>query len=107
MNAALHLRTRAHRQRHVLTLACQPFRQRSSLERCLARIDRIGNFGLQRVDRRTKRLALLRRQLAELRHQFGNATLLADGRNAHGVERREIGRLGDLLQHVGFEGGEI
>ncbi len=81
--------------------------KRRSLERRLARLERLGDFGLQRVDGRAERLALLRRQLAELRHQIGNAALLAEGRRARPRAPPRSPALGDVLQHVGFEAGEV
>jgi hypothetical protein len=64
----------------------------------LARGQRLADAGLQPVDRRAHLLAFLRRHRPQHLQPFGDGALLAEGRHAHGFERRLVGSGRDLGQ---------
>ena len=52
-------------------------------------------------------LALVRRHLAERRQQRGDRALLAERRDAHGLQRGFVAGGGDLAEDFGFELGKV
>jgi hypothetical protein len=61
--------------------------ERGIFQRCLARVDRVGQFYLEPIERRTHHLALFRRHLAEGLHLLGHRAFLAQGANTHSLKR--------------------
>ena len=72
-----------------------------------ARRQRLGDPVLQGVERRTPRLALLGGHAPEGREQGRDRALLAERRDAHGLERRLALGGADLGQHAPFEVGFV
>ena len=107
MNAAVEQGARPHGQRHVGPLGRKPLAQRRAVEHVAARIERLRDAALQRIDRLPERLALLRRQRPELRHQLGHTPLLAERLHAHLIELRQIAGPGDLSEQFGLQLGKI
>ena len=107
MNPARFRWSLAQRQGDVDGLGCKPRIKRCRFQDLAARGERLAHPVLGEVDRRTLRLALVRRHLAERGQQRGDRALLAQRRDAHELERRLVGRGGDLLKDSLFERCEI
>ena len=86
----------AQRQRDVDGLGGKPGIERRRLENVAAGGERLGDLVLGEVDRRTLRLALVRRHLAERGEQRGDRALFAERGNAHGFEGGFIAGGGDI-----------
>ena len=97
----------AHRQGDVERLGVQARGERGVLERGAARGERGVDAVLNAVDRRPLLLALLRRHPAERLQQFGDGAFLAERRDAHGFERRFVGRAFDRADDLAFKLFEI
>ena len=98
MNAAQRFGAGTNGQRHVGALGGEARRQRRRIEHRLTRVECRRDLFLDPVDRLAERLALLGRHRSEFGHQLGDAALLAERCNAHGIECREIGCRGDFGQ---------
>ena len=72
-----------------------------------ARRERLGHRVLQRVDRRALGLALVGREPAEGGEQGGDRPLLAEGGDAHRLERGLVGCGLDRGERFVLEGGEV
>jgi hypothetical protein len=92
MNAAALQTARKRRQRHVEPLRRKPRRKRFLLQNGAARSDGVQRLVLQGVNFRAFGFPLLGRHLAERREQRRNRPLLAERSEAHGFERRLVGR---------------
>ena len=92
----------ARRQRDVDGLGGKPRVERRGFQDVAARGQRLRDVVLGEVDRRTLRLALVRRHLAEGRQQRGDRAFLAERGDAHGLEGGFVARGGDLAEDFGF-----
>ncbi len=90
------LRRRAGRERDVQPLGAQPLVERRVGQRRLARRDGGVDLVLQRVEGGAGGLALVGRHAAELAHHQRDLALLAQRRDAHRLDRRLVGGVGDL-----------
>ena len=97
----------SHRQRDVERLALELGCERGLLQHAAAHRERFGHRVLQGIDRRPVGLAFVGRELAEGGQQGRDRALLAEGGDAHGFERRLVGRALDGGEGFVFEGGEI
>ena len=102
MNAACFGRRLAQRQRDVDRSRGQPRIERRRLQDVAARGQRLGDLVLGEIDRRTLRLALVRRHLAERRQQCGDRAFLAERADTHRFERGLVGGGGDLGRESGI-----
>ena len=107
MDAAFLQRAEPHGQRDVGLLGGEARRELAALQIGLARLQCIADARLEPVDRLSERLALVGGQRAELRHQLGHASLLAQGGDAHALDGVEIAGGGDLGEERGFKDGEV
>ena len=103
MDAAGLRRALAHRQRDVDGLGVEALIERGALERLLAGGERGADAVLEAVDERALQLALVRRHGAERAQQRRHRAALAERRDAHGFQRRLVGRGGDVGQDLLFE----
>ena len=102
MNPALLGGRLAQRQRDVDGLGCQPRVECRGFQDIAARGQRLRHGVLGEIDRRTLGLAFVRRHLAERGQQRGDRTLLAEGADAHGLERGFVAGGGDLGRGFGI-----
>ncbi len=93
----------ARRQGHVDFFRSEALLKLRFLQHGLARRNRFRHLVLQHIERRTRRLALLRPHGAESFHLLGDRALLAKRCHAHRFERCFIGSAGHLLQDILFE----
>ncbi len=103
MDAAALGRRRAHWQRHIERLCGKPRIDRRIAQNRLAGGKRLRHLGLQRVDRRTTGLALLRAHGAQRLQQFGDGALLAKGCDTHGFECGFFAGRRNFRQKRGFQ----
>ena len=94
------LRRLARRQRQVEPLGRQPPVELGILQRRLARGDRRRHGLAQRVDPRPFAAALLGRHRAQRLEQGGDLARLAERRDAHRVERGEVGGGGNVAREA-------
>ena len=97
----------AHGQRHVHALGGEPRFEGGFLQHRAARVERLADIVLERVDGGAGALALVGRHLAERRQQGGDRALLAERRDAHGLERRFVACGGDRGKGFGLERVQI
>src|SRR5690606_18171715 len=88
------------------------FRLEARVESCRLEIaapgfNETGNLGLEPVDGGTGALALFRRHGAERGKERGNAALLAEGSDAHGIERGFVAGGGNGGGKLGAEAGDL
>ena len=107
MDAPVLQRAEPHGQRDVGLLGGEPRRERAALQLGLARLQRLADAGLEAVDGLPEGLALIGRQRAELRHQLGDAPLLAERGNAHALDGGQVARRADLGDQRALEGGDV
>ena len=107
MNAARFGGRVAQRQRDVDGLGGEAGVERRRFQDVAARGQRLRDLVLGEVDRRTLRLALVRRHLAERREQRGDRALLAERGDAHRFERGLVAGGGDLGEDGLFECCEV
>ena len=96
-------RTRMRGEGHIACLAGKAGFERRLLEHGAARGEGIGDLVLHGIDDSALRLAVVGRHFAEPGQKGGDGALLAEGRDAHGLERGLIGGGGDGGENFLFQ----
>ena len=91
------------RQGHVDLLRGEPRGDGRVSQFGAARGQSLGHADFQPVDRRALNLPFLLRHRAERLQKLGNRPLLAEGRDAHGLDGRFVAGSGDFGKKRGFE----